>query len=70
MRRCKGEYYNTTTNTVEKFSVGKFHCWGISYKESRQGNIVMFSIGIIELKDGTIVKVPPEDLIFIDGIWS
>lgn len=69
MRRCKGRFYNYTTNTWEMFSLGKFHCWGINYKETRQGNMVMFSIGIVELKDGTTVKVLPEDLIFIDGIW-
>jgi len=44
---------------------GKFHEWGEDYEEfeSCAGN---YSIALVELEDGTIEKVLPENVKFID----
>lgn len=44
---------------------GKFHCWGANYEEfeSGAGN---FSVGIVELPDGTIAEVLPSNIKFVD----
>lgn len=43
---------------------GKFHCWGSSYKEfeSGPGN---YSVAIIELEDGRIKQIVPDDVQFV-----
>lgn len=62
MRRCKGKYYKDG-NMID-FRVGKFHTWGLGNTDNGS-----YTVGIVELKDGTIITVSPEDLIFTDSIW-
>lgn len=68
MRRCRGKYFNSSTWTWDDFPIGKFHCWGSEYK-SCLDKMVDFTVGIVELKDGTVVTVLPNNLIFLDGVW-
>ncbi len=44
---------------------GDFHGWGLSTIENRD-NIVSYTIGIIELSNGTIVEALPERIRFTD----
>lgn len=45
-------------------SEGLFHCWGIDYEELGNGNVT-YSVGIVELEDGSIVRALPESILFI-----
>lgn len=63
MRRCKGKYCKDG-NMID-FRVGKFHTWGLGNED----NTGSYTVGIVELKDGTIITVLPENLIFTDGTW-
>lgn len=66
MRRCKGKYFKDSKWYC--FKVGKFHQWTTDY-EFFNDNVVEYTVGLVELKDGNIIKVLPENITFLDGIW-
>lgn len=63
-RRCSGKYFVRGHGFVE-FNFGYFHKWGIDGEELDTG-AVNYTIGIVELKDGRVVTVMPENIKFID----
>lgn len=63
-RKCKGKYFVRERGFIE-FDLGYFHEWGIDSEELEVGAL-NYTIGIVELKDGKIVIVMPENLVFID----
>lgn len=69
LRKCKGKYYKYSKDIGRyrqiSFELGYFNSWGIDYEEFETctGN---YSIAIVELPDGKIVKVNPSDLQFLD----
>ncbi len=69
LRKCKGRYYKYSKDVgVYKpinFELGYFHTWGNDYEEFETG-AGNYSIAIVELPDGKIVKVNPNDLKFLD----
>lgn len=65
MRRCKGKYCSDATGVYKDFEIGRFHCWGNDSK-----NETTITVGIVELTDGTVVKVLPTHLFFLDGTWN
>lgn len=58
MRKCKGKY--TKWNSEKKahevvtFEDGIFHQWGSDYEEYDNG-AASFTVGIVELPDGTVI---------------
>ena len=44
---------------------GTFHRWGVEYSEFNNGT-VSYTVGLIELEDGTIISVAPENIKFED----
>lgn len=46
-------------------TVGKFHEWGLELWEQESGDVT-FTVGIIELMDGSIVTTTPDCITFID----
>jgi hypothetical protein len=48
----------------ERHASGLFHCWGQCFVEDRDGN-GSYSVAIIELEDGRIVEVSPEQVKFL-----
>ena len=44
---------------------GLFHQWGVEYEVSESGT-VSYTVGLIELEDGTIISVAPENIKFED----
>lgn len=45
-------------------SKGVFHSWGVNYEESTEG-FGNYTIGLIELPDGTVIEVIPQNIKFI-----
>lgn len=72
MRRCKGKYFITSHREDADFSIGYFHGWGIDYDDGgvlhEPYHIGSFTVAIVELTDGRIVKVLPKNLQFIDNM--
>jgi len=62
MRYVTAKVWNQEKRQYDDVS-GIFHCWGQDYEEfqSGPGN---YTVAIIELKDGRVVKVIPNDVIF------
>lgn len=58
MRKCKGQYmkYNQSQRAHElvPFEEGIFHQWGSDCEEYENG-AASFTVGIVELPDGTVV---------------
>lgn len=63
-RRCSGKYFVRERGFIE-FKLGYFHKWGIDSEELEVGAL-NYTIGIVELPNGEIVTVAPENLKFID----
>ena len=63
-RKCSGKYFVRERGIIE-FSLGYFHEWGIDSEEV-EGGVLNYTIGIVELKNGKIVTVMPENIKFID----
>ncbi|MFP3153608.1 hypothetical protein LQZ18_04115 [Lachnospiraceae bacterium ZAX-1] len=62
MRKCKGSFYDGFAHT--KFEDGLFHCFGLVYDEIWD-EIATYSVALVELSDGRIVKVLPEHVQFL-----
>lgn len=58
MRRCKGQYmkFNQSqrAHEVAPFEEGVFHQWGSDCEEYENG-AASFTVGIVELPDGTVI---------------
>ena len=63
-RRCSGKYFVREVGFIE-FRLGYFHKWGVDSEELDVGAL-NYTIGIVELADGRIVTVMPENIKFID----
>ena len=63
-RRCSGKYFVRERGFVE-FNLGYFHEWGVDSEELDVGAL-NYTIGIIELPNGKVVTVIPENIMFID----
>ncbi len=63
MRKCKGKYYKD--REYHDFDNGSFHCWGKTYEESDNGGCE-YTVAIVELPDGQVVTVNPDDLVFLN----
>ena len=65
MRKCKGKYskWNDKERAYEmvEFENGIFHQWGSNYEEYDNG-AANFTVGIVELLDGTVI-MPLAELI-------
>ena len=62
LRKCKGKYFKN--NQWCKFDFGYFHTWGIEFEQIGI-EVANYSIALVELKNGRIIKVLPENLWFI-----
>lgn len=67
LRKCKGKYGFWEKNkwTYKDFELGYFHTWSNDYEEFETG-AGNYSVAIVELPDGKVVKVNPSDLEFLD----
>lgn len=67
LRKCKGKYGFWEKNkwVYEEFELGYFHTWGCDYEEFETG-AGNYSVAIVELPNGKVVKVNPIDLEFLD----
>lgn len=69
LRKCKGKYYKYNKDIGRyipiSFELGYFNAWGIDYEEVQNGT-GNYSIALIELPSGKVVKVNPSDLQFLD----
>ena len=63
-RKWSGKYFVRERGFIE-FSLGYFHEWGIDSEEV-EGGVLNYTIGIVELKNGRIVTVMPENIKFVD----
>lgn len=63
-RRCTGKYFIREYGFVE-FKLGYFHKWGIDSEELDVGAL-NYTMGIVELPNGNVVTVMPENIRFID----
>jgi len=63
-RRCSGKYFVRGQGFIE-FKLGYFHKWGVDSEEVDAGAL-NYTIGIVELSDGSVVTVIPENIKFID----
>ena len=63
-RRCSGRYFVRERGFIE-FKLGYFHKWGIDSEEV-EGGALNYTMGIVELPNGEIVTVTPENIKFID----
>lgn len=63
-RKCCGKYFVRERGFIE-FELGYFHEWGVDSEELDVGAL-NYTIGIVELVDGRIVIVIPENIKFID----
>lgn len=62
LRKVKGKYFEK--NQWCEFNFGYFHTWGIEFEQIGI-EVANYSIALVELEDGRIVKVLPENLLFI-----
>jgi hypothetical protein len=46
-------------------SIGNFHSWGLSMEETQE-QIASYTIAIVEMQDGSVYEVLPNNLIFIN----
>jgi len=58
MRKCKGKYYDN--GKWLDFIDADFHCWGNILNDGTE------TYALVEIKNGSIVIVRPENLFFID----
>lgn len=69
IRKCKGRYYEYNKDIGRyrpiSFELGYFNAWGIDYEEVQNGT-GNYSIALVELPNGKVVKVNPSDLEFLD----
>lgn len=69
MRKCKGKYvkwnYEKKAHEVVAFDNGTFHQWGSNYEEYDNG-AASFTVGIVELSDGTVIMPIARWIQFID----
>ena len=63
-RKCSGKYFVRERGFIE-FKLGYFHKWGVDSEELDVGAL-NYTIGIVELVDGSVVTVMPENIKFID----
>lgn len=63
-RKCSGKYFVREHGFIE-FNLGYFHKWGVDSEEV-EGGVLNYTIGIVELKNGKIVAVMPENVKFVD----
>lgn len=63
-RRCTGKYFIGEHGFVE-FKLGYFHKWGIDSEELDVGAL-NYTVGIVELPNGNVVTVMPDNIRFID----
>lgn len=63
-RRCSGKYFVRECGFIE-FKLGYFHKWGVDSEELDVGAL-NYTIGIVELPNGKVVTVMPENITFID----
>lgn len=63
-RRCSGKYFVREVGFIE-FKLGYFHKWGVDSEELDVGAL-NYTVGIVELADGNVVAVMPENIKFID----
>lgn len=63
-RKCSGKYFVIGRGFIE-FKLGYFHKWGVESEELDTGAL-NYTIGIVELSDGRVVTVMPENIKFID----
>lgn len=50
--------------TINEVGIGKFHGWGSDYEEFESG-AASFTIGIVEMPDGSILTPLPADMRFL-----
>lgn len=62
MRKVKAEIYNLGKKEPV---TGWFHGWGTDYEEF-EGGPGNYSVGIIELENGQVVRALPETITFLD----
>lgn len=63
LRRCTVQLDYKDENSVVE---GYFHRWGVDYEEFETGP-GPFSVGIVELDDGSVVQRAPSAIKFLDG---
>ena len=63
-RRCNGKYFVREHGFIE-FNLDYFHKWVIDSEELDVGAL-NYTIGIVELPNGKVVTVMPENIRFID----
>ena len=63
-RRCSGKYFVREHGFIE-FELGYFHTWGIDSEELDVG-VLSYTVGIVELSNGKVVTVMPQNIKFID----
>lgn len=61
MRQVRIRIYE---NGKHEFYEGKFHQWGFEILETNEGN-TQYSIGIVELPDGSMKTPLPTEIIFL-----
>lgn len=59
------EYNAGVRNKRETIVHGIFHQWGVDYEEYENGP-GNYSVGIVELEDGSVQRFIPENITFID----
>lgn len=69
MRKCRGKYmkYNGSDGAFEQldFEEGVFHQWGVDCEEYENG-AASFTVGIVELPDGSVIMPLARWIQFID----
>lgn len=60
-RKCKVRICRKGMITVPAY----FHSWGLDFEDFGEHGPGMYSIAIVELEDGTIEKVEPEEVKFV-----
>lgn len=63
LRECEGRYIKGIK--YKYFTNGKFHMWGNRLSESLTTSCT-YTVAIVELEDGSVINVMPEDLVFSD----
>lgn len=59
------EYNGNIRNKREKVVHGVFHQWGVDYEEFENGP-GNYSVGIVELEDGSVQRFIPENIKFVE----
>lgn len=63
IKRLRAIQYSRPEDQVDR--PGLFHQWGTDFEEYENG-AAQFSVGIVELEDGSVEMVPPERIHFLE----